>query len=114
MFSGGCGDAFRRYAALFGGDIVYLMTYAESPLASQVPPDWQDKVWFARLRAGGLEMTGGDVLPRDYEAPRGFSMVLGVPNAAEADRVFNGLAHGGEAGRAEPKDRRLSHRAFPR
>jgi len=97
MFSGGCGDAFRRYASLLGGEIVYLMTYAESPLAQDVPPDWRDKVWFARLRAGGLEVTGGDVLPLYYETPRGFSMVLGVANADEAERVFTGLADGGEA-----------------
>ena len=41
-------------------------------------------------------MTGGDVLPRDYEAPRGFSMVLGAASADEADRVFAGLAEGGD------------------
>ena len=25
-FSGGCGDAFRRYASLFGGEIVLMLT----------------------------------------------------------------------------------------
>ena len=96
MFTGACGEAFRLYAALFGGDIVYLVTYAESPLAQQVPPEWRDKVWFARLHAGGLDVTGGDMLPRDYERPSGFSMVIGVSNADEAERVFAGLAEGGE------------------
>ena len=38
----------------------------------------------------------GDALPRDYESPRGFSLVVGVANADEADRVFAGLAEGGE------------------
>ena len=87
MFSGTCGEAFRRYASLFGGEIVNVLTYAESPLAREVPPEWRDKVWFARLRAGGLDVTGGD-----YETP----LVLGVANADEADRVFAGLAEGGE------------------
>jgi len=96
MFSGACGDAFRRYASLFGGEIVYMLTYAESPLAESVPPDWRGKVWFARLRAGGLEITGGDPMFPDYEAPRGFSMVIGVVNADEAERVFAGLAEGGD------------------
>jgi PhnB protein len=97
MFSGTCSDAFRRYASLFGGDIVFLLTYAESPLAQQVPPEWRDKVWFGRLRAGGLDVTGGDIPPRAiYEEPRGFSMVIGVANADEADRLFAGLAEGGE------------------
>jgi PhnB protein len=97
MFSGTCGDAFRRYASLFGGDIVFLLTYAESPLAQQVPPEWRDKVWFGRLRAGGLDVTGGDVPPLAiYEEPRGFSMVIGVASADEADRLCVGLAEGGE------------------
>ena len=97
MFSGECGEAFRRYASLFGGEIVFTLTYAESPLAQQVPQDWRDKVWFARLRAGGLEVTGGDVPPLAvYEEPRGFSMVIGVTRADEADRLFEGLAEGGE------------------
>jgi PhnB protein len=96
MFSGACGDAFRRYASLFGGEIVYMLTYAQSPVAESVPPDWRAKVWFARLRAGGLEITGGDQVFPDYEAPRGFSMVIGVANADEANRVFAGLAEDGE------------------
>jgi len=94
MFTGACGDAFRRYASLFGGEIVMMLTYAESPLQQQEPKDWGDKVWFARLRAGGLDITGGDVLA--YEEPRGFSMVVGVESPDEADRVFKGLADGGE------------------
>ena len=96
MFSGACGDAFRRYASLFGGEIVYMVTYAESPVAADVPLNWRGKVWFARLRAGGLDLTGGDLQARDYETPRGFSMVLGVATAEEADRVFAGLADGGD------------------
>jgi len=94
MFSGECGNAFRRYAALFGGEIVFMLTYDESPAKSQVPDDWHDKVWFARLRAGGLDITGGDLA--SSETPSGFSMVVGVASAAEADRVFAGLAEGGE------------------
>ena len=74
-----------------------LLTYGESPLAQQVRPDWRDKVWFGRLRAGGLDLTGGDTPPGAiYEEPRGFSMVIGVANADEADRLFAGLAEGGE------------------
>lgn len=41
-----------------------------------------------------LDITGGDVLA--YEEPRGVSMVLGVETTDEADRVFTGLADGGE------------------
>ena len=95
MFSGGCGSAFHRYASLFGGEIVLMMTWGESPQASQVPADWHGKIWFARLRAGGIDLTGGDTLPDDYETPGGFSLVLGVTSVADAERTFTGLADGG-------------------
>jgi hypothetical protein len=49
MFSGTCGDAFRRDASLFGGEILFLLTYAESSVAQQVPPEWRNKVWFGRF-----------------------------------------------------------------
>src|SRR5262249_11250326 len=89
------------YASLFGGEIVYMLTYAQSPLAESVPPDWRDKVWFARLRAGGLEITGGDPGFPDYEAPRGFSMVLGVAKADGGHLVFARRAGGGGRGAHE-------------
>jgi PhnB protein len=94
MFSGTCGEAFRRYASVLGGEIALMVTYGESPARSQVADDWHDKVWFARLRAGGLDITGGDLA--SSETPSGFSMVIDVAKAAEADRVFAGLAEGGE------------------
>lgn len=50
VFSGRCAEAFRRYASLFGGEIVMMRTWGESPAATQVPDDWSGKVWFARLR----------------------------------------------------------------
>ena len=33
MFFGACGQSFRRYTSLFGGEIVFMLTYALSPLA---------------------------------------------------------------------------------
>src|SRR5262249_30727572 len=92
MFSGECGAAFRRYAALFGGEIVMMLTYGESPAKSQVADDWHEKVWFARVRAGGMELTGGDLT--SSEPPTGFSMVANI-EVADVERVFTGLTEDG-------------------
>jgi PhnB protein len=94
VFSGACADAFRLYASLFGGEIVMMLTYAESPVDQREPDDWGDKIWFARLRVGGLDITGGDLAAS--EPPGGFSLVVGIETTEEADRVFAGLAAGGE------------------
>src|SRR5262249_16789582 len=94
MFSGACGNAFRRYASLFDGEIVLMLTYGESPAKSQVPEAGHERVWFARPGAGGVDIPGGDLA--SPETPGVFSWVMGVPTADEADRVFAGLADGGE------------------
>ena len=53
-FGGSCAEAFRFYEKLFGGKLE-MMTHGESPMAGQVPPDWQERVMHAYLAAG--EMT---------------------------------------------------------
>ena len=95
MFNGDCEEAFHAYARLLGGDVLFVLRYRESPMAAQVPPEWQDKVAHARVRVAGIELTGGDVTIDDYQAPRGVSLLLAVPDPADAERVFDGLADGG-------------------
>ena len=40
-------------------------------------------------------LMGGDELPEDYEAPRGFNVTLGIDDPAQAERVFAALAENG-------------------
>ena len=95
MFNGDCEEAFHAYARLLGGTVIYVLRYRQSPMAEQVPPEWQDKVAHARVRVAGIDLTGGDVTEADYQPPRGVSLLLGVPDPADAERVFDGLAAGG-------------------
>lgn len=41
-------------------------------------------------------MTGGDEPPESYERPQGFSILLNVAAAEEAERIFKMLAEKGE------------------
>ena len=38
-FDGTCREAFEFYRDAFGGEIVFLMTVGESPMAAQMPAD---------------------------------------------------------------------------
>ena len=49
----------------------------------------------ARLRLGGADLVGGDVLPRDYRQPQGFSILLAVDDPQKAEQVLAALADGG-------------------
>jgi len=94
-FHGQCEDAFRFYEAHLGGQVGAIFRYAGSPMADQVPPDWQEKVMHGSLTIGGQLMMGGDVAPDRYEAPRGFSLSLQMNDTTEAERVFHALSGDG-------------------
>ena len=72
-----------------------IFRYAGSPMADQVPADWQDKVMHASITVGGLVLMGGDVAPDRYEEPKGFSLSLQISNTDDAERMFQDLSQDG-------------------
>jgi PhnB protein len=95
-FNGQCEAALDFYEHCLGGKIVMMMTYADSPLAEQLPPAWRKKVLHATLALGDFRLTGGDAPPDQYQKPQGFSILLNVDDAVEADRIFESLSTNGE------------------
>jgi PhnB protein len=93
-FSGQCRQAFEFYAELLGGSYE-LLRYGDSPAAEHVPADWHDKVVHGSLKVNDIEIAGADVLPEQYEQPRGFHLILQLEDEQEASRLFKGLASGG-------------------
>src|SRR5437867_3443177 len=75
-FRGECEAAFRFYEQCLGGTLGAVFRYAGTPLADQVPADWQDKVMHASLTLGNQVLMGADVAPDRYEEPKGFSLSL--------------------------------------
>jgi PhnB protein len=95
-FNGQCEAAFKFYEKCLGGTTVMMMSFGDSPMAEETPPDWRDKILHATFALGDQILTGGDVPPANYEKPKGYSILLNVPVAEEADRVFEMLAAKGE------------------
>ena len=95
MFDGQCEAAFRLYEGCLGGNLVLMLTWANSPMAHQAPPGWGDKVLHATLTIGTDVLTGADLPPGQYKKPAGFTLQLDLKDAAEAERIFNALAEGG-------------------
>ena len=94
-FNGQCEAAFRFYERCFGGQCVTMLTYRDSPMAEQVPPEWREKIAHATLTAGDLVLMGADVLPEQYERPKGFAVMLGMDDPVEAERIYHALAENG-------------------
>jgi PhnB protein len=94
-FNGQCETAFKFYAQCLGGQLGAIFRYAGTPLADQVPADWQDKVMHGSLTVGELVLMGADVAPDHYEAPKGFSLSIHIKNTTDAERIFRELGKDG-------------------
>jgi len=94
-FNGKCEAAFRFYEECLGGQLGSIHRYAGSPLASEVPAGWQDKVMHGSVTIGELVLMGADVAPDAYEAPKGFSLSIQIKETADAERIYRELGKDG-------------------
>lgn len=95
-FNGNCAEAIRFYERTLPGKILFELTWGQSPLADEAPPGWGTKICHSTLVVGDTTFHGVDVLPGTYEPPRGFSIVLGIDDVDESDRLFRALAENGQ------------------
>ena len=95
-FNGQCEAAFKFYEECFGAQLGPMFRYEGTPMADQVPADWQDKVMHGSLTVGEQVLMGGDVAPDRYEEPKGFSLSIQLTSTTEAERIFHELASDGK------------------
>jgi PhnB protein len=94
-FGGDCEEAFRFYEKHLGGQVTMMMK------ADQLPPQMKapgslDAVIHARMNVAGVELIGNDVPPEHFQPIRSSYLYLAVDSAAEAERLYNALADGGQ------------------
>jgi len=94
-FGGQCEAAFHFYEQHLGAKILTMLTWGDSPMASQMPADWHGKICHATLTISGRRLMGADVPPGQYHRLAGFHMLLGLDHPAEAERLFQALAENG-------------------
>ena len=95
-FAGRCEEAFQFYERCLGGRMGPIFHYAGSPMAGEVPAAFLDKVMHGSVTLGEQVLMGADVLPQQYEAPKGFSLSLQIRSPVDAERAFRELADGGK------------------
>ncbi len=97
-FDGNCADAMRFYEKALGGKLEVLMTGAESPVAAHMPKEFAHRILHARLAlpGGGLLFAGDAPANVPYEGIKGVSIAVDYPTVAEAEKVFDTLAAGGQ------------------
>lgn len=94
-FDGRCDEAFRYYEKHLGAKIERMMTYASTPAEGHMPAEWKAKILHGRVTIGDSLLMAADAPPGRYEAPKGFSISLRVPTAADAERAYGALSEKG-------------------
>jgi PhnB protein len=94
-FNGQCAAAFKFYEKSLGAKIAMMMTYGESPLAGQTPPERANAILHATLHVGDAVLMGADAPPENFQKPQGFSVTIAIDDPLEADRIFHALAENG-------------------
>jgi len=96
-FAGNCREAFTKYQDIFGGELVLLGASDVPADAGMAAGDGADGVVHAALMSDGQLLMGADDLSGSFDGRnRGMCVNCSVPDAAEAKRVFDALADGGE------------------
>jgi len=98
FFGGRCEEALEFYKQAIGAEVEMLMRFKESPeppSPDRVPGGYEEKVMHASVRVGESLVMVSDGCGEDAGF-HGFSLSIAVETEAEADKVFNALADGGE------------------
>ena len=82
-FDGTCAEAFQFYERCLGGRIVAMQTFADSPMADQVPPEWGEKIVHARLAVDGAVLMGSDSSAQRHQKPQGFAVSIQIDDPAD-------------------------------
>ena len=95
-FDGQCREAFDFYAAALGGQLAGPpMTYGESPMCDEMPPESRDHVMHVQLDADGATLMGADG-PPPHDGRGNTCINVDVKTIEEAERIFAALADGGQ------------------
>ena len=95
-YGGNCAQAFRFYEQHLGGKITMLITHSEQPGPASVPPEWQNKIMYARMTIGQTELMGSDVPTERFQPMRSAYLSLTVDSIEDAERIHAVLADGGQ------------------
>ena len=103
FFDGRCDEAIEFYRAAVGAEVTRLLRFKDNPEPGNGngdgcvrPPGTEDKVMHASFRIGETEVMASDGMCTGQPNFQGFSLVLTVPDEAEADRAFESLGDGGQ------------------
>src|ERR1700749_3854589 len=97
-FDGRCEEAIDFYREKLGARVEMLSRFKDLPPSEQAmsPPGAENKVMHATLRIGDTTIFASDGQCQGKSSFQGFSLSLNAASEAEAEKLFNALADGGQ------------------
>ncbi len=98
-FNGNCKEAMDFYAGVFGGEILFMNTFAEMPPDPNypMPEEKKDQIMHVTLQLKpGVTMMAADAMGRDVTIGDNFWVTIVPDSREEVDQLCAALSEGGE------------------
>ncbi|MGH6672816.1 MAG: VOC family protein [Xanthobacteraceae bacterium] len=95
-FEGRCDEAIDFYKKALGAKVDMLMRFKEAPDQSMISPGSADKVMHAAVHVGDTQLLMSDGRCQGGADFNGIALALSAATDADAERMFNALAEGGQ------------------
>jgi PhnB protein len=100
FFDGRCEEAIEFYRRTLGAEVMMMMRFKDNPEPAkpgcEPPSGSENKIMHASLKIGETILMASDGRCQGKPDFQGFALSVGVPDEAEAKRVFTALADGGQ------------------
>ncbi len=94
IFPGTCRAALAYYKECFGGEIILLQTFADTPM--KVPEKYKDSIFNSEFRADNLKFMASDDISGDTDIMgRNFALFVTFSDDKVKKEVFAKLSEGG-------------------
>ena len=95
-FAGRCEEALEFYKKAIGAEVTMLMRFGEMPDKTMIAPGTEKKVMHASAKIGDSMVMASDGWNIGKTNFQGVSLALTAADDAEAKRLFDALAEGGQ------------------
>ena len=98
FFDGRCEEALDFYKKALGAKVEMMMRFKENPEPNpaMTPPGSDEKIMHSAFRIGDTTVMASDGSCAGKPSFQGFSLSVSASSEAEADKMFNALASGGQ------------------
>ena len=96
FFDGRCEEALEFYKKAIGAKVGMLVRFKDAPDKSMISPGSEEKVMHSAVQVGDSTVLMSDGRCTGKPNFQGITLSISAKTEAEADKLFNGLADGGQ------------------